>query len=310
MDFSKLKARSGKTDELARLTEEAEKLNKKSFTPRETDDRIWQPTRGKDGNGSALIRFLPAPGDEPVPFVRVHSYWFKGPSGKIYDELSLATLNQADPVNEEFFKLRNSELESEKEKAKRLSRNVNYYSNIYVIKDPGNPENEGKVFLYRYGKKIFDKINDLLNPGGDDADAIVEVEPVNVFDLWTGANFHIKVSTTQDGDRKYPNYDRSTFLKPGPLLDDDAALEAIWKQEHSLQAFVDPSKFKSYDALKERLAEVLGVPVSSLGKQDSSSDGKPLERTHKPEITAHPEVIGAPPDDDKELEDLLNNMNV
>jgi hypothetical protein len=203
----------------------------------------------KAENGYAVIRFLPAPGGEDLPFVRIWDHGFKGPTGLWYIEKSLTTLGKPDPVSEHNSVLWNTGLESDKEKARDQKRRLSYISNIYVVSDPGNRDNEGKVFLYKYGKKIFDKLNDLMNPQFQDE------QPVNPFDLWTGANFKLKIRKVEG----YRNYDKSEFDSPAPLLDDDAELEAVYKLEHSLQDLVDPKHFKSYDELKTRLNNVLGL---------------------------------------------------
>ena len=128
-----------------------------------------------------------------------------------------------------------------------------YVSNIYVVSDPKNPENEGKVFLFKYGKKIFDKITKMMNPD------LESEQKVNPFDLWKGANFKLKM-VRQSG---FPNYDESTFLTPGPLSEDDAELEAVWKKEHSLKDITDPKNFKTYEELKRRLDDVMGNTSSA-----------------------------------------------
>lgn len=248
VDFSKLKANSGKKS--------LESLNKKlaSIAGNEnkgSDDRFWSPTVDKAGNGYAIIRFLPAPQDEDVPFIRMFDHGFQGPGGW-YIENSLTTIGKDDPLSAWNSKLWNSGIEANKEIARKQKRRLHFISNIYVIQDPGNPSNEGKVFLYKYGKKIFDKLNEAMNP------QFADEEAVNPFDLWAGANFKLKIRNVEG----YRNYDKSEFDRPGPLLDDDSELEAIWKQEHSLQAFLDPSNFKSYEELESRLMKVLGETSS------------------------------------------------
>lgn len=228
------------------------------------DDRFWSPTINKDGNGSAIIRFLPASDGETIPFVRIWNHGFKGPTGLWYIENSLTTIGQSDPVSEYNTLLWNSGLEENKKiVSEKQKRKLSFYSNIYVVKDPGNPENEGKVFLYRYGKKIFDKINDLMNPSDEFGDQV----PVNPFDLWEGANFRLRV--TRIGE--YPNYDKSTFDSPAPLLDDDSELEAVWKSQHKLQDLLAPSQFKSYDELKAKLEKVLNTSISSAPAEQTQA---------------------------------------
>ena len=228
----------------------ASEMNKLSTNQNEnsSDDNYWKPEVDKAGNGYAIIRFLPAPAGEDVPFVRIWDHGFQGDGGW-YIEKSLTTLNQPDPVGEYNSKLWNSGVESDKELARKQKRRLSYHSNIYVVKDTANPSNEGKVFLYKYGKKIFDKVNEAMHPQFPGEKA------VNPFDLWEGANFILKIRNVEG----YRNYDKSEFAAPEPLLSDDDKLEEIWKSEKSLQELIDPKNFKSYDELKARLARALGV---------------------------------------------------
>jgi hypothetical protein len=242
--FSELKRSSSNSFE--KLNQELSKLNSNQSNSR--DDRLWTCQTDKAGNGYAIIRFLPAPAGEDVPFIRLFTHGFKGPGGW-YIENSLTTIGQQDPIAELNTRLWNSGVESDKETVRKQKRQLNFYSNIYVVKDPANPENEGKVFLFRYGKKIFDKITDLMNPQFEDE------KPVDPFNLWTGANFKLKIRKFEG----YPNYDKSEFDSPAPLLDDDDKLEAIWKSEYSLKELTDPKNFRSYDELKRRLDRALGL---------------------------------------------------
>jgi hypothetical protein len=249
MDFSKLKNQSGKSS-LEKLTGELAKLNQQTEGGKDT--RFWYPNVDKAGNGYAVIRFLPAPGDEEVPFVRMFEHGFKGPTGSWYIENSLTTIGKPDPVGEMNSKLWNMSTDDEspsRKQARAQKRKLGYICNVYVIQDQANPENNGKVFLFKFGKKIFDKLNDAMNPQfpGD--------VPMNPFDLWSGADFKLKIRNVEG----YRNYDKSEFSSPAPLFDDDSRMEAIWKQEHSLQSFLDPSNFKSYDELKAKLNKVLGL---------------------------------------------------
>jgi len=244
VDFARLKAMRG-AQSLTALTGELEKLNAKY--ERKNDERFWTPTVDKVGNGYAVIRFLPAPGDEEVPFVRLFDHGFKGPSGSWYIENSLTTIGQKDPVGELNSALWNSGVEADKETARKQKRRLHFISNIYVVEDHGNPENNGKVFLFKYGKKIFDKLNEVMNPQFPDE------KPLNPFDFWEGANFALKIRNVES----YRNYDKSTFMTTSVLHKDDTRLEAIHSQEHSLQEFLKPSNFKSYDELKDKLNRVL-----------------------------------------------------
>ena len=244
MSFDNLKKQSKLGSLTEKLVKEVEKMNTGSGG---ADERFWKPEMDKTGVGSAIIRFLPAPESEDLPWVKIYSHAFQGPGGW-YIENSLTTLGQKDPVSEHNRELWNSGNEKDKETVRKQKRKLNYYSNIYVVKDPTHPENEGKVFLFKFGKKIFDKILNAMQPEFDDE------EPINPFDFWTGANFRLKL-VKKDG---YWNYDKSDFAPVGPLLNDDDALEALWKKEYSLSAIVAPDQFKSYDDLQKRLNYVLG----------------------------------------------------
>lgn len=244
MSFDKLKKQSSLGSLTAKLVKEVEKMNN---TGGGQDERFWKPEMDKSGNGYAVIRFLPAPDGEDLPWVKLFSHAFQGPGGW-YIENSLTTTGGKDPVSELNRELWNSGNDKDKETVRKQKRKLSFYSNIYVVKDPLNPQNEGKVFLYKFGKKIFDKIMDVMQPEFEDE------EPINPFDFWQGANFKIKL-VKKDG---YWNYDKSEFDRPSALLDDDEALEAIWNKQESLQALVAADQFKSYEDLKKRLDYVLG----------------------------------------------------
>ena len=235
---------------LSQVQAESAPQEKKSYV----DERLWKPELDKSGNGYAVIRFLPAPEGEELPWVKLWKHAFQGPTGKWYIENSLTTLNGGkDPVSEYNSQLWNSGLESDKEIARKQKRKLEYYSNIYVVSDSKHPENEGKVFLFRYGKKIFDKMMAAMQPEFEDE------TPINPFDFWEGANFKLKIRKV-DG---YWNYDASSFEAVSPLSDDDAVLEGIYKKQYSLQEFLAPTNFKSYDELKKRLDDVLSGTVTA-----------------------------------------------
>ena len=243
MSLSAMK-KSNSLDKLLGAAEQENKpLEKKSYV----DERIWKPVMDKTGNGFAIIRFLPAPKGEELPWVKLWNHAFQGPTGQWYIENSLTTISQNDPVSELNTKFWNSGVESDKEIARKQKRKLQYYSNIYVVKDSANPENEGKVFLYRFGKKIFDKIMETMQPAFEDE------TPVNPFDFWEGANFKLKLRKV-DG---YWNYDKSEFEAPSALADDDDKLEKLWEKQYSLSEFTAPTNFKSYDELQTRLNTVL-----------------------------------------------------
>ena len=242
-NFSNLKKQSGLGSLTQKLVKEVEKMNNGNSN---SDERFWKPEMGKDGVGSAIIRFLPAPDGEELPWVKLYSHGFQGPGGW-YIENSLTTLGQKDPVSEHNRTLWNSGNDKDKETVRKQKRKLSYYSNIYVVKDPAHPENEGRVFLFKYGKKIFDKILNSMQPEFDDE------EPINPFDFWAGANFRLKIRKVEG----YWNYDKSEFDSPKPLLSDDDAMEAIWKKQHSLDAIIAPDQFKSYEQLEARMNAVL-----------------------------------------------------
>ena len=244
MSFASLKKQSKLGSLTQKLVKEVEKMNNNGG---QGDDRLWKLEVDKSGNGYAVIRFLPAPDGEDLPFVKLYSHAFQGPGGW-YIENSLTTLGQKDPVSEHNSELWNNGTDAGKDTARKQKRKLTYISNIYVVKDPANPENEGKVFLYKYGKKIFDKLTAAMQPEFEDEEAI------DPFDFWQGANFKLKAKNVAG----YRNYDSSEFASTSALLDDDDALEAVWKKQFSLAELVAADQFKSYDELKTRLNSVLG----------------------------------------------------
>ena len=286
MSFAALKRSSGNVE---KLTKELEKLNTNQ-TNNSEDTRFWKVTTDKAGNGYAVIRFLAAPavdGEDSLPWVRIFDHGFQGPGGW-YIENSLTTLNQKDPVSEYNSVLWNSGVEANKEIARKQKRRLKYISNIMVIQDPSNPENDGKVFLYKYGKKIFNKITESMNPQFEDE------KPVNPFDFWNGANFKLKVRNVEG----YQNYDKSSFDAPTALFDgDDAKLESLWKKEYSLKEFLDAKNFKSYEDLKRRLDRVLGLDGSAPVSKSVESDNKSRLVQSKPQVP----VTQAVDDDDDDL---------
>ena len=270
MSFSSLK--KNKTDIFSKLQKQLEDTTKVGTV----DERMWKPTVDKAGNGFAIIRFLPACDGEDMPFVKMYSHAFQGPGGW-YIENSLTTLGSKDPLGEYNRELWNSGDESLKEQVRKQKRKLQYYSNIYVVKDSGNPENEGKVFLYRYGKKIHDKIMDAVN--GDELEGR---EGINPFDFWTGADFKLRVKKVAG----YPNYDSSEFTNPSTLEDlDDGQLESIWNRQHKLQPLVAPDQFKSYEQLQERLNVVLNLKNSEGTNTSPVATPSPVD---KPDVSEKP----------------------
>ena len=263
MSFANLKKQSSLGSLTSKLVKEVEKMNN---TGGGGDDRLWKPEMDKTGNGYAVIRFLPAPEGEELPWAKMYSHAFQGPGGW-YIENSLTTLGQKDPVSEHNRELWNSGLDSDKDTVRKQKRKLSYYANIYVVQDKANPENEGKVFLYKFGKKIFDKIMEAMQPEYEDETAI------NPFDFWAGANFKLKLKKVAG----YWNYDSSEFAASAPLLDDDDALEALWKKQYSLAELVASDQFKSYDQLQNRLQMVLGRK-SSNRPLDEETDNEDNDR--------------------------------
>ena len=289
MSFSSLKKSS--TSSISNLTKELDKMNK-TGGGRGPDERLWKPEVDKAGNGYAVIRFLPAPAKEELPWAQVWSHAFKGPGGW-YIEDSLTTLEQKDPVGDLNRVLWNSGLDSDKDVARKQKRKLSYYSNIYVVKDPLHPENEGKVFLYKYGKKIHDKIVEALKPQFEDE------QPIDPFCFWKGADFKLKI-VKQDG---YWNYDRSEFSAPGTLGDfDDEQLEAIYNQEYSLSDFTDPKNFKSYEELEARLNLVLGRTSRAAVVQEEEQELDTPVSFNEPS-TPEPSGFGSAVSSMKEEED-------
>ena len=266
MSFETLKRNRGAN--ISKIVQAAQATNT-GETKSYVDERIWKPTVDKAGNGYAVLRFLPGK-DGEIPFVRYWDHGFKGPTGLWYIENSLTSIGQTDPVGELNSKLWNSGVETDKEIARKQKRKLQYYSNIYVVSDSANPQNEGKVFLYRFGKKIFDKVMEAMQPAFEDE------TPVNPFDFWEGANFKLKLRKV-DG---YWNYDKSEFDAPSALLDgDDESLEEVFNKQYSLAEFTALSNFKSYDELKTRLDMVLSGTVAANTTVETLMEDEPTATT-------------------------------
>ena len=302
--FASLKKNS--KSQFDKLINEVQKLNAPTQGSQE-DNRFWKPEVDKAGNGYAIIRFLPAPDGEDTPYVRIWDHGFQGPGGW-YIQKSLTTLGQKDPVSEYNSQLWNSGIEANKELVRKYKRRLSFISNIYVVKDTAHPENEGKVFLFKYGKKIWDKIELAMNPEFEDE------EKINPFDFWAGANFKLKIRNVEG----YRNYDKSEFEEAGALMEDDEALENLWKQEHSLAAFVDPKEFKSYDELKALLNKALGLDGNPAAARQTAAeqtkapweDPDPVQEAPRAKIaTAKPAPTKEPSlDDDDENLDFFKRL--
>jgi hypothetical protein len=271
MAFADLKKQSKLGSLTAKLVKEVEKMNTSGSGS--SDERFWKLECDKANNGYAVIRFLPAPDGEDLPFVKVYSHAFQGPGGWLIDQC-LTTVNQKCPVCEHNSGLWNNGTDAGKEVARKQKRKLTYVSNVYVVKDPANPENEGKVFLFKYGKKIFDKLTAAMQPEFEDEEAI------DPFDFWQGANFKLKAKNVAG----YRNYDSSEFSPAGALLNDDDALEAVWKKQYSLAEFVTPDQFKTYEELKARLDSVLGAK-SSVRLDEEVAEEEEYSRGSSRELT-------------------------
>jgi len=271
MSFADLKKQSKLGSLTEKLVKEVEKMNSSGGS---SDDRQWKLECDKSGNGYAVIRFLPAPEGEDLPFAKVYSHAFQGSGGWLIDNC-LTSVNQKCPICEYNSGLWNNGTDAGKEAARKQKRKLTYVSNIYVVKDPANPENEGKVFLYKFGKKIFDKLTAAMQPEFEDEEAI------DPFDFWAGANFKLKAKNVAG----YRNYDSSEFARSSALLDDDEAMEAIWKKEYSLAEFLDPSQFKTYDELKKRLDYTLGLKGTPRLQDPDEGEEEEYTRGSSRELT-------------------------
>ena len=275
MDFEALKSSSSGFDKLTKALETNLNPEDQSNKNKYQDDRIWKPELDKTGNGYAVIRFLTAIEGEELPWQRVWSHAFQDKGGW-YIENSLTTLSQKDPVSEENTRLWNTGVDSDKDIARKRKRKLSYYSNILVMSDPKHPENEGKVFLFKFGKKIFDKITEAMQPAFEDE------KPINPFDFWKGANFKLKIRKV-DG---YWNYDKSEFEAVSTVAEGDDKIKAIWSKQYPLKPFLAPDNFKSYDELKEKLNRVISgtrstktVESDELPPAQSAPSVKSMEST-------------------------------
>ena len=287
MSLEALKKSNSLDKLLNAVKEDSAPQEKKSYV----DERLWKPELDKSGNGYAVIRFLPAVEGEDMPWAKVWNHAFQGPTGQWYIENSLTTVGQKDPVSEHNTKLWNTGLESDKETARKQKRKLQYFSNIYVVSDSKHPENEGKVFLYRYGKKIFDKLMAAMQPEFEDE------SPINPFDFWEGANFKLKIRKV-DG---YWNYDKSEFETPS-ALGDDSVIEGIWKKQYALKEFTASTNFKSYEELKTRLDAVLSGTVS-VGNVTDTMDDEPIV---SPKVDTKP--VESKQDDEDDTMDYFQKL--
>ena len=288
MSFENLKRNR---DQISKLVQAAEAVGGSGESKYQPDERIWKPTVDKAGNGYAVIRFLPASEGAELPWVRYWDHGFKGPTGLWYIENSLTSIGQPDPVGELNSRLWNSGIESDKDKARTQKRRLHYVTNILVLQDPSNPQNEGKVFLYQFGKKIFDKIMDVMQP------SFADETPVNPFDFWDGADFKLKIRNVEG----YRNYDKSEFSSASALYEsDESKLEGVYNQLHNLSEYTDPKNYKSYDELKAKLMRVLGEEVDmgapTVVQMNAVNDPAPMPEPAQAPVTA--EEMNKQDDDD------------
>jgi hypothetical protein len=285
MSFANLKRNRDQISKLVQAAETAGGGEKKNYS----DERIWKPTVDKAGNGYAVLRFLPSAEGQDLPWVRYWDHGFKGPTGLWYIENSLTSIGQPDPVGELNSRLWNSGIESDKDRARDQKRRLHYVVNVLIVQDPSNPSNEGKVMLYKFGKKIFDKIMDSMQP------EFADESPVNPFDFWEGADFKLKIRNVEG----YRNYDKSEFSSSTGLYDgDEAKLEAVYNQLHDLSEFSDPKNYKTYDELKTKLSRVLGEEAVSSGAPTMRQEAQMNEPAPAPMEPVTAESVPASDDDD------------
>src|SRR6056300_1686046 len=286
MDFDTLKSSSSNFDAITKALETKLAPEDKSNKNKYQDDRLWKPELDKTGNGYAVIRFLPASNGEEMPWQRVWTHAFQDKGGW-FIENSLTTLNQKDPVSEENTRLWNTGVDSDKEIARKRKRKLSYYSNIYVVSDPKHPENDGKVFLFKFGKKIFDKITEAMQPAFEDE------SPINPFDFWKGANFKLKLRKV-DG---YWNYDKSEFEGVTQIAESDDKIKEVWSKQYALKPFLDPSNFKTYDELKEKLNRVITGDRNASTVENANLPPQTNDTAKSTPVSAQPEAS----DDDDTL---------
>ena len=290
MSFANLKRNRSSIDNLVKAAEAVGgNTQKQNFG----DDRMWKPTVDKSNNGYAVIRFLPANEGSELPWNRYWDHGFKGPTGRWYIEKSLTSIGQNDPVGELNSRIWNTGLESDKAKARTQKRRLHYVSNILVVNDPGNPSNDGKVFIYQYGKKIFDKIMDAMQPEFEDE------APLNPFDFWEGANFKLKIRDVEG----YRNYDKSEFDRQTPLSEDDTYLEEVYNKMHKLEEFTDPKSYKTYNELKAKLVSVLGEDAVGAGASSINDEVKLGNSTPPPSMKVEEVLDDEIPDFNETAED-------
>lgn len=296
MSFANLKRNRNSIDKLVQAAQSAGGSEKSSYK----DDRQWKPAVDKMGNGYAVIRFLPAAEGQDLPWTRYWDHGFKGPTGKWYIERSLTTLGQEDPVgklNSKLWNMSDDDKSETRKQARDQKRRLHYVANVLVVSDPANPDNEGKVFLYEFGKKIFDKLMDAMQP------QYADETPMNPFDFWTGANFKIKIRKV-DG---WVNYDKSEFDSPSELFGgDETKLEGIYNSLHDLSEYTDPKNYKSYAELERKLNEVLGTDKVLTPTQEIQLGNQSPSRTMREAPPQNIEEMVSEEDEDDSQEDVTS----
>ena len=293
MDINTL--RKMRNSDFGKISSEFEKIaNPQSESKSYQDDRFWKLEADKAGNGTATIRFLPTAEGDELPWVKIFSHGFQGPTGKWYIENSLTTIGENDPVGELNSRLWNTGNEADKETARKQKRKLSYVANVLIVSDPKHPENEGKVKLFKFGKKIFDKIMDKARPTFEDE------TPVNVFDLWAGADFKLRMRKV-DG---YPNYDQSAFQEPSAITEDEDEMLTIVNSQHKLSEFLDRKNFKTYEELSRKLASVLdgsGSTTPSAASLSSEDDDEPVRQVKATSTKSKVTVASSDDNDDEAM---------
>jgi len=289
MSFENLKR--NRANSISKLVEAAGDAGSQQKTTKSyVDERQWKPSVDKAGNGYAVLRFLPAPEGNELPWVRYWDHGFKGPTGQWYIEKSLTSIGQQDPVSESNSKLWNSGNDRDKDVARERKRRLHYVSNVLVESDPANPANEGKVMLFVFGKKIFDKIMDVMQPQFQDE------QPMNPYDFWEGASFKLKIRNVEG----YRNYDKSEFASPSPLSESEEELESIYNKLYDLNEFSDPENYKTYAELEARLHLVLGQAVQSDFPEFKAEPAPAMK------VAPAPEIKSSTDDDDDDDDDTMS----
>ena len=295
MDITTL--RKMRNTDFGKISTEFNKIaNPQSESKSYQDDRFWKLEADKAGNATATIRFLPRAEGDDLPWVRIFNHGFQGPTGKWYIENSLTTIGENDPVGELNSRLWNTGNDADKEVARKQKRRLQYYANVLIVSDPKHPENEGQVRLYKFGKKIFDKIMDKARPTFEDE------TPVNVFDLWEGADFKLRQRKVEG----YPNYDQSVFNAPAPIAEDEEEILKVVNAQHKLSEFLDKKNFKTYEELSRKLVSVLNSEMAAPAPSAANMDDEDSDYTPPVRQAAKPVVKISKPADDGDDDEAMS----